>query len=249
MDSFPIVAVASDASDLEAASELLSALPADFRAAVIIVQHPDEGREKSLPARMAKRTNLSVLRAHDDVKVERSHIYLVPLDATLVIAAGYIRLTPREKTKGPYHPGDALFTSLAHEHLACAVGVVLSGVGFDGAVGVRAIRQSGGLAFAQYPGSARFSSMPISAIETGCVDFVLRPYEIARELGHATESSSGVVRRALAGDRSVSMSLVLNGSDAPRGATSQTDRSRELREGGTRGGIVIPTASSELPTV
>jgi hypothetical protein len=91
--------------------------------------------------------------------------------------------------------------------------------------------------------------MPISAIETGCVDFVLRPYEIARELGHATESSSGVVRRALAGDRSVSMSLVLNGSDEPRGATSQTDRSRELREGGTRGGIVIPTASSELPTV
>jgi chemotaxis response regulator CheB len=93
-----------------------------------------------------------------------------------------------------HHPGDILFTSLAQERGVGAIGVVLSGGGTDGALGIQALRQVGGTTFAQHPGSARFPTMPINAIETGCVGFVLRPNEIARELArryrHAAPSAS-----------------------------------------------------------
>jgi two-component system CheB/CheR fusion protein len=180
MDTFPIVAVAADAGDLDAASELLFALPAEFGAAIIVVQHFDAGRAKSLAAMIARQSSLPVTPAQDDAEPERNHVYLLPANATLTLPGGRIRV---EKKAGSLDfPGDVLFTSLAQERGAGAVGVVLSGTGSDGALGARAIKKSGGITFAQHPGSARFPSMPLSAIDSGCVDFVLRPYEIAREL-------------------------------------------------------------------
>jgi two-component system CheB/CheR fusion protein len=211
MDIFPIVAVACDARDLEAVSELLCALPTDCGAALIIVQHLDAGREKSPAATVAKRTNLPVTSAHDGLEAQRNHVYLAPANATLTLSGRHIRVTP--KASGIHHPGDILFNSLAQEHGASAIGVVLSGTGSDGALGIRAIKQSGGITFAQSPGSARFSGMPISAIETGCVGFVLRPYEIARELarfGRPPDAPAGVAGHALGSDDKASRPIVLN---------------------------------------
>ena len=82
----------------------------------------------------------------------------------------------------------SLFTSLAQEFGTDAIGVILSGGGSDRALGIQAIRHAGGITFAQHPGSARFPNTPISAIDTGCVDFVLRPNEIARELVRISRS-------------------------------------------------------------
>jgi two-component system CheB/CheR fusion protein len=176
-----IVAVASSAGDLDAVSELLSALPAVCGAALIIVQHLDPARrEMSLGEALAKRTNRSVVVAHDNVVPERDHIYVICANTTLTIRDRRIRVSPR--TAGLHGPSDTLFTSVAEDLGADAIGVVLSGGGSDGALGIRAIKQAGGSTFAQFPGSARFASMPISAIDTGCVDSVLRPNEIAREL-------------------------------------------------------------------
>ena len=180
MDSLPvIVAVASSAGDLEAVCELLSALPADFGAALIIVQHRDSDRERLLEA-LSQRTILPVTCAHDGVLAEPDHVYVMSASTTLTVSGGRIRVTP--KAGGPHHPGDILFTSLAEERRDRAIGVVLSGEGSDGALGIQAIKQGGGITLAQSPGCARFPSMPINAIETGCVRFVLRPNEIAREL-------------------------------------------------------------------
>ena len=180
MDTSPIVAVASSADDLEAVSELLSALPADYSAAFIVVQHLNAGRERLLAEALAKRTILPVMLAHDGVVAEQDHVYLIPANSTLTMTGRRIRVTPNA---GKLHlPGDILFTSLAKERGDSAIGVVLSGAGSDGSLGIRAIKQGGGTTFAQYPGSARFPSMPICAIETGCVGFVLRPNEIARGL-------------------------------------------------------------------
>jgi two-component system, chemotaxis family, CheB/CheR fusion protein len=181
MDRSLIVAVASSAGDLEAVSELLAALPAVCGAALVIVQHLDPARrEMSLDEALAKRTNLPLVVARDGVLPERGHVYVLGANATLTIIGGRIRVSPRV---GDLHgPGNTLFTSLAEDFGASAIGVVLSGGGSDGALGIRAIKQVGGTTFAQYPGSARFPSMPISAIETGCVGSVLRPNEIAREL-------------------------------------------------------------------
>lgn len=181
MDSSPIVAVASSANDLEAVSELLSALPADYSAAfIVVVQHLNAGRERLLAEALANRTILPVMLAHDGVVAEQDHVYLIPASNTLTMTGRRIRVTPNAGKLD--HPGDILFTSLAKERGASAIGVVLSGGGSDGSLGIRAIKQGGGTTFAQYPGSARFPSMPICAIETGCVGFVLRPNEIARGL-------------------------------------------------------------------
>jgi two-component system, chemotaxis family, CheB/CheR fusion protein len=180
MDTSPIVAVASSADDLEAVSELLSALPAECSVTFIVVQRLNAGRERLLAEALAKRTIRPVMYARDGVVAEQDHVYLIPANTTLTMSGRRIRVTPDASKL--QHPGDILFASLAQERGDSAIGVVLSGGGSDGALGIRAIRQGGGTTFAQYPGSARFTSMPISAIETGCVGFVLRPNEIAREL-------------------------------------------------------------------
>ena len=180
MDTSTIVAVASSAGDPEAVSELLSALRGECGAAFVIVQHLDSGRERLLFEALGSSTILPVIHAHDGLVVEQGRVYVITANTTLTMTGGRIRVTPNPG--GLHHPGDVLFTSLAKEQGCSVIGVVLSGEGSDGALGIRGLKQGGGATLAQYPGSARFPSMPISAIETGCVDIVLRPNEIAREL-------------------------------------------------------------------
>jgi two-component system, chemotaxis family, CheB/CheR fusion protein len=178
MNQSCIVAVASSASDLEAIAELLSALPATCDVSLIVVQHFDPARrEMPLGEALAKRTNLRIVEAYDGVVPQPGHVYVTGANTILTTIGGSINVT-----RGVHHPADALLTSLAEDRGSRAIGVVLSGGGSDGALGIQAIKKVGGSTFAQYPGSARFPSMPISAIETGCVGSVLRPNEIAREL-------------------------------------------------------------------
>jgi two-component system, chemotaxis family, CheB/CheR fusion protein len=184
MYSFPVVAVASSAGDLEAVSELLSA--SAYSGAFVIVQHViSDHRALSVSGPIAARTILQVSDAYDDVVMKRGNVYVIVPKATLTIDNGRIRVSVG--AKAPIDPANTLFASLAAAYGSAAIGVVLSGGGSDGALGIQAIRAAGGVTFAQYPGSARFPSMPISAIETGCVDFVLRPNEIARELARSIE--------------------------------------------------------------
>src|ERR1700746_3537905 len=194
-----IIAVASYGDDLEAVSELLSALPAECTATFIVAQYLNSGRERLPEGALAKRTTLPVMRAHDGVVAEQDHVYLIPASSTLTMTGRRLRVTP--DASKDHHPGDILFTSLAEQRGDRAIAVVLSGGGSDGALGVQAIKQRGGTTFAQYPGSARFPSMPISAIETGCVGSVLRPNEIARELTRLSRRDAvplaGVARRVL----------------------------------------------------
>jgi len=190
VDTLPvIVAVAFSAGDLEAVCELLSALPVECRAALIIVQPLDSSRESLLYDALRRRAIRPMMRAHDGVVAEPGHLYVATAGTALTVTGGRIRVTP--KAEGPRHPADSLFSSLAEERGHGAIGVVLSGEGSDGALGVRAIRQRGGATLAQYPGSARFPSMPINAIETGCIGFVLRPNEIARELARLSSYRYG----------------------------------------------------------
>jgi two-component system CheB/CheR fusion protein len=181
-----------------AVCELLSALPAECGTAFIVVQHLNSGRERLLLETLAGRTILPVMYAHDGAAAEQDHVYVITANTTLTMASGRLRVTP--SPSGPHHPGDILFRSLANELGHNAIGVVLSGEGSDGALGVQALKQAGGATFAQYPGSARFPGMPISAIETGCVGFVLRPNEIAHELARLSDyagPAACVARRTL----------------------------------------------------
>lgn len=181
IDSPLIVAVACFAGDIAAPSELVSALPADCRLAFIFVEQPSAGRPSLLAEALMKCTTLPVIRANEGCLVVHGHIYLVPQNVALTVIRGRMHATPATREEIDCL-ADNLFISFAQESGDKAFGVILSGGGSDRALGIRAIRQAGGITFAQYPGSARFPNLPISAIDTGCVDFVLRPNEIAHEL-------------------------------------------------------------------
>jgi two-component system CheB/CheR fusion protein len=175
-----IVGVACFAGDVAAPAELVSALSADCHAVLIFVEQQSAGREGLLAEVLAQRAAFPVVRAQDGLLVERGRIYLTPKDVAPTIAHGRIRLIPAANEI--HCPADTLLISLAQEAGHNALGVILSGGASEQALGIRAIRQAGGVTFAQYPGCARFPNTPIGAIDTGCVDFVLRPNEIAHEL-------------------------------------------------------------------
>ena len=174
--------MAASAGGLEALSELLAAVPAASGMAYIVVQHLDPDHKSLLTEILGKKTVLPVQQARNGLRVEADHVYVIPPNAALTLADDRLHLTPRASGRERHMPADILFRSVAEACAERAIGIVLSGGDSDGALGIRAIKDGGGITFAQEPSSARFDGMPRHAIETGCVDFVLPPNQIAREL-------------------------------------------------------------------
>jgi len=179
--SFRVVGIGASAGGLEAVSELLGALPAGSGLAYIVVQHLDPQHESLLPEILARTAQIPVSGATDDELVQPDHVYVITPNTTLTVSDGHFRLARRPAFER-HLPIDALFESLAREYGENAIGVVLSGGDADGSFGIRAIKQGGGTVFAQNPDSARFPDMPRHAIETGHVDRVMTPGEIATQL-------------------------------------------------------------------
>src|SRR5437762_896625 len=117
------------------------------------------------------------------VAVERNHVYVIAPNTSLAIADGVLKSQPRRTDRGLQRSIDCFFESLAQDQHDCAIGVILSGTASDGTLGLEAIKAEGGITFAQDE-SAKYDSMPRSAISAGCVDFILSPENIARELAH-----------------------------------------------------------------
>ena len=176
-----IVAVGASAGGLEAFSEMLRALPADTGMAFILVQHLDPNHESILAELLSSRTSMPVYQVQDQVTVESNHVYVIPPDKTMVVEGEKLTLTARGSPVN-YKPIDIFFNSVAKGRGAGAIGVVLSGTASDGTLGLEAIKAAGGVTFAQDQ-TAKFDSMPRSAIAAGVVDFVLPPNRIAKELG------------------------------------------------------------------
>ena len=119
--------------------------------------------------------------------MEPNHVYVIPANADLSLANGVLRVSSRKTPAGRHLPIDHFFRTLAETRgHRSAIGVVLSGTASDGTLGLKAIKAAGGITFAQEPKSAKFDGMPKSAILAGCVDFVLPPERIARELSQIT---------------------------------------------------------------
>lgn len=176
----PVVGIGASAGGLEAISQLVEALSPELGLAYLIVSHMDPRQESHMPEILAKRTFMPVDFAANQV-IEANHIYVIPPDTQMTLSGNRLQLSPRES--GSKHlPVDALFNSLAEQRPAKAICVVLSGSGGDGSQGIKNIKEAGGITVAQEPSSAAFNGMPNSAIQTGCVDLVLRPFEIAIEL-------------------------------------------------------------------
>jgi two-component system CheB/CheR fusion protein len=180
--SFPIVGVGASAGGLEAFTQMLGALPVDTGMAFVLVQHLAPTHASRLAEILSRATELPVAEIEDGVRVEPDHVYVIPPDCDLLIAQGRLELIPRESPRGQHHPIDSFLRSLAADRQELAIGVILSGTATDGTLGLKEIKAEGGTTFAQ-DDTAQQGSMPRSAVATGCVDFVLSPAGIAREIG------------------------------------------------------------------
>ncbi len=179
---FPIVGVGASAGGLEAFSQMLGALPVDTGMAFVLVQHLAPKHASLLAEILSRTTAMPVTEVQAEPRVKPNRVYVIPPDRNMIISRGVLKLLPREEARGRYRPIDFFFRSLAEDQGHRAIGVILSGTATDGTLGLEAIKAEGGITFAQ-DNTAQQSSMPQSAVASGCVDFVLPPDEIAREIG------------------------------------------------------------------
>jgi two-component system CheB/CheR fusion protein len=176
---FPVVAIGASAGGLEAFTTLLRHLPTNSGMAFVFIQHLAPSHESMLPHLLSRETAMPVSQIEDGALLSPDRVYVIPPNAAMTVSGRALALTPRG-TAGTAI--DVFLRSLAASQKTRAVAVILSGTGSDGALGVQAIAEDGGVVFAQEPQSAKFDGMPRSAIATGCVDFVLPPEGIATEL-------------------------------------------------------------------
>lgn len=183
-----IVGIGASAGGLEALTALVSNLRSDSGMAYVVVQHLSPSYKSMLPQLLERETSLSVVEIVSGQVPQRDTIYITPPNRNVLLRDGRLELSESPREISPKPSVNLFFASLAEEQREDAVGVILSGTGSDGASGIRAIKASGGFTFAQDPKSARYDGMPQSAIETGCVDYVCKPDEIAGDLGRLAES-------------------------------------------------------------
>ena len=195
--SFPIVGIGASAGGLEAFTELLSHLPDDTGMAFVLIQHLDPKHDSHLTQLLAKVSKMPVAEVKGDTRAEANHVYVIPPRCNLGISGGILHTPPRPDS-GRNMPIDSFLRDLAGDRGRKAFGVVLSGTGSDGTLGLEAIKAEGGITFAQEKRSAKFDGMPGSAIAAGAVDFVLPPAGIARQL--ATMAPHSYVRLDRASD-------------------------------------------------
>lgn len=193
----PTVGIGASAGGLEALSEMLKHLPADTGMAFIIVQHLAPQHQSMLTELLARAAKMPVTEATDLEKVKPDHVYVIPPNSDLAISGGVLRLKRRGATSLlPHLPVNQFLAALAEDCGSMSIGVVLSGTGSDGTLGLKAIKSEGGITFAQNEASAKFDGMPHSAIASGYADFVLPPNEIARELARIGRHSILAVSKA-----------------------------------------------------
>ncbi|MEX2302742.1 MAG: chemotaxis protein CheB [Bryobacterales bacterium] len=178
----PIVGIGASAGGLEAFTQLLGALPSDTGMAFAMVSHLSQTHKSMLTELLAKTTSMTVSQVNETTPVRANCVYVIPPNMNLSIRDGLIEVSPLPLDRRAPMAIDFFFRSLALNRKSGAIGVLLSGTGTDGTLGLTAIKAEGGITFAQDEASARYADMPRSAAYAGSADFVLSPEQIAIEI-------------------------------------------------------------------
>ena len=179
---FPIVGIGASAGGLEAFEEFFTEMPPNSGLAFVVVPHQHPGHISLLPGLLQKCTTMRILEVVDNMRVEPDTVYLALAGTNLAIFNGTLHLLDIEPHTGVHLPIDYFFRSLAEDQKHQAIGVVLSGTGSDGTLGLKAIKGESGMTMAQEPKSAKYPGMPHSAILTGSIDYVRPPIEMPAQL-------------------------------------------------------------------
>lgn len=174
----PVVGIGASAGGLEALEQFLGSVPASSGLAYVVVQHLDPTYKGMIVELLQRATAIPVTQVADGTKVEPDHVYVIPPNRDLSILHGALYLLEPAAPRGLRLPIDFFFRALADDQQAGAIGVILSGMGSDGMLGLRAIKEKAGAVFVQTPASAKFDGMPRSAVDDGQADVVAHAAEL-----------------------------------------------------------------------
>jgi two-component system CheB/CheR fusion protein len=181
---FLTVGIGASAGGIKPLKEFFTALPDHSGMAFVVILHLSPEHESQLPAVLQPSTRMPVIQVKETVKVEPNHVYVIPPSKHLAMVDGEIRLIEPDTSRGKRVPVDLFFRTLAEAHGKNCVCIILSGTGADGAIGLKRVKETGGLCIVQNPAEAEYDGMPRSAIATNLVDLVLPVEEMpARILG------------------------------------------------------------------
>ena len=176
-----IVGIGASAGGVKALQEFFTALPDKVGAAFVVIMHLNPEARSEMVAILAARTSMPVMQVEDTTRLKADHVYMIAPNRQLRIADHMISAPAFEEPRGQRAPIDLFFRSLAGQH-SDAFAIILTGAGADGALGVRAIKEAGGIVLVQDPNEAEYTSMPRSAIATEVADFVLPIGQLADRL-------------------------------------------------------------------
>jgi two-component system CheB/CheR fusion protein len=174
----PVVGIGASAGGLDAFKKFFAHMPADSGLAFVLVPHLDPNHASLMAELLGRHTAMPVVEAADNVAVEANRVYVIPPNRDLALRGGRLRLSRPAEPRGRGTSIDSFFRSLAADLHEQAVGIVLSGTGTHGTLGLQAVKANGGLVMAQDPATAEHEQMPRSAINAGLADYVLPPEQM-----------------------------------------------------------------------
>ncbi len=237
--SFPIIGLGASAGGLEALELFLKNVPANSGMSYVVVQHLDPTHKGILTELLQRITTMQVIQVKDRTKVKPNCVYVIPSNKDMSVLHRTLHLFEPAAPRGLRLPIDFFLRSLALDMNEKSVGVILSGMGTDGTLGIRAIKENGGVVLVQEPATAKFDSMPKSAIDSGMADFVAPagelPAKIIGYLGHAPliagEDSHGGEKADSALEKAIILLRVNTGHDFSQYKKSTLYRRIERRMG------------------
>ena len=202
--SFPIVGIGASAGGLEALEQFFGNIPNNTGFAYVVIQHLDPNYIGMLPELLQRSTKMKVSQAKDNDKILPNHIYVIPPNKSMSILNGNLYLFELAKLHGLRLPIDSFFRSLADDLKEKSIGVILSGMGADGSLGIKAIKEKNGIVLVQDPQDAKFDGMPESAINAVNADILAPANELHKKLIDFLKVYSGTVSEVKGIERSKS---------------------------------------------
>jgi len=181
-DDFPIVGIGASAGGLEALEQFFGNMPKDSGMAFVVIQHLDPDHAGIMPELLQRTTEMKVIQARDLLKVKPNCVYVIPPNKSMSLLNKALHLFAPVETRGMRLPINVFFRSLAEDRLEKSIGVILSGMGSDGSLGMKAIKGKNGVTAVQDPVSAKFDSMPRRAIEAAAPDIIAPANELPAKL-------------------------------------------------------------------
>ncbi len=182
LDQFPIVGVGASAGGLEALEQFFGKMPVDSGMAFVVIQHLDPTHVGIMPELLQRISSMKVHQARDRQEVKPNNVYVIPPNKSLSILNGALHLFEPVESRGLRLPIDIFFRALADDRQEASIGIILSGMGSDGSLGIKAIKEKNGIVLVQDPSTAKFDGMPHSAINTVTADIIAPAEELPVKL-------------------------------------------------------------------